>query len=419
MACFIIDGGRRLNGEFTIQGAKNSALPLLSASLLVEGACVFENCPDLSDVHIAARVLETAGCACHYESHVMSVDASGADQTDIPEELMNRMRSSVLFLGALLGRFGRAVLSAPGGCELGLRPIDLHLDALRRMGAVIREEHGRIVCAAPEGMRGCTIDLPIASVGATENVMIAAATAKGTTLLRNAAREPEIVDLADFLRACGAEITGDGTTTVRIEGRPKLHGCRHRVISDRIAAGTYLCACAMCGGRLCLHGVDEDGLISVLPRFEEMGCRVTVKDSDILLRSDGVLHAIRDVTTKEFPGFPTDLQPIMLTTVSKAHGTTLFVENIFSNRYQYVEGLRKMGGNVRVIDRVAVVEGVPKLSSAHVISPDLRGGAALVLAALAADGRSVVEGVGHIDRGYERMDEVLASCGADIQRRES
>ncbi|MBP5618254.1 MAG: UDP-N-acetylglucosamine 1-carboxyvinyltransferase [Clostridia bacterium] len=418
MARFVIDGGRRLNGEFTIQGAKNSALPLLSASLLVDGLCELENCPDLSDVHIAARVLETAGCACHYVHHVMTVDATGADRTDIPEELMNRMRSSVLFLGALLGRFGRAVLSAPGGCELGLRPIDLHLDALRRMGADIREEHGRIVCAAPERLHGCTIDLPLASVGATENVMIAAATAQGTTLLRNAAREPEIVDLAAFLRACGAEITGDGTTTIRIEGRPKLHGCRHRVIPDRIAAGTYLCACAMCGGTLRLCGVDENGLVSVLPRLEEMGCRVAYRDGAVLLRSDGVLHSIRDVATKEFPGFPADMQPILLAAVSKAHGTTLFVENIFSNRYQYVEGLRKMGANVRVIDRVAVVEGVPKLSSAHVTSPDLRGGAALVLAALAADGRSVVDGVEHIDRGYERMEEALASCGAVIQRSE-
>ena len=349
----------------------------------------------------------------------MTVDATGAVGTAVPEGLMNRMRSSVLFLGALLGRFGRATVSAPGGCELGLRPIDLHLDALRRLGAVIREEHGRIDCEAPEGLTGCVIDLPLASVGATENVLIAAATARGTTLIRNAAREPEIVDLAAFLRDCGAVIAGEGTPVIRVEGQPRLRGATHRVIPDRIAAATYLCAGALCGGSIRLQGVEESGLVSVLPRFEEMGCRVSVDGANVLLRSNGVLHCIRDVTTKEFPGFPTDAQPLMLTTMTKAHGTTLFVETIFSNRYRYVEGLCRMGANVRVIDRVAVVEGVPRLRSAHVAAPDLRGGAALVLAALAAEGRSVVEDVGHIDRGYENMEGVLASCGAAIQRREN
>lgn len=418
MASFVIDGGCRLNGEVVLQGAKNSALPLLSAALLVNDTCVLENCPDLTDVHIAEQVLETVGCRCDYADHVMTVDASCANQTHVPEVLMNRMRSSVLFLGALLGRFGRATVYAPGGCQLGLRPIDLHLDALRQMGAEIAEEHGRIECTTSQGLRGSVIDLPLASVGATENVMIAAVSACGTTVLRNAAREPEIVDLADFLRGCGAEITGDGSTVIRIEGGKPLHGCRHHIIPDRIAAATYLCAGAVCGGKLCLHGVDANGLVSVLPRFEEMGCRVGVKGSDVTLRSDGVIHSVREIATKEFPGFPTDAQPLMLTTMAKAHGTTLFVENIFNNRYQYVEGLRKMGGNIRVIDRVAVVQGVPRLSSAHVTVPDLRGGAALVLAALAADGRSVVDGVEHIERGYEDMDGVLASCGASIQRRE-
>ena len=417
MSCFEVEGGRRLNGTLLLQGAKNGALPLLAAALLIDGECVLENCPDLTDVHISGEVLETLGCRCAYADHVMTVDARGANRYGIDDRLMQRMRSSILFLGALLGRFGRGEISAPGGCELGLRPIDLHIDAFRRMGAEIEEKHGRIVCRTADGLHGCTIDLPVASVGTTENVMIAACLAKGTTVLRNAAKEPEIVNLAGFLRACGAKISGDGSTVLMIEGGHPLHGCRYRVLPDRIAAVTYLCAGALCGGEVTLDGVVQDDLVSVLPRFEEMGCRVWSRGDKLTLRSDGVLHAVRDITTREFPGFPTDAQPMLLAALTKAHGTTLFVENIFSNRFRYVEGLQKMGAHVKVIDRVAVVEGVPRLLSANVEAPDLRGGAALVVAALAADGVSTVSGVSHIDRGYENMEGVLTSLGARIRRR--
>ncbi len=418
MACFEVEGGRRLNGTLGLQGSKNGALPLLAATLLIDGVCTLENCPDLTDVHISAEVLESLGCHCRYQNHVMTVDAAGADGYRIDDRLMQRMRSSVLFLGALLGRFGRGEISMPGGCELGLRPIDLHMDAFRRMGAEISEEHGRIVCRAEKGLQGCALDLPVASVGATENILLAACLAKGQTVIRNAAKEPEIVDLAGFLRACGACIEGAGSTVVTVEGGHPLHGCRYRVLPDRIAAVTYLCAGALCGGEITLTGVARDDLVSVLPRFEEMGCRVTAKGDTLTLCSDGHLHAVRDITTREYPGFPTDAQPMMLASLSKAQGTTLFIENIFSNRFRYVEGLQKMGAKVKVIDRVAVVEGVPKLSSASVSAPDLRGGAALVVAALAADGISTVSGVAHIDRGYEKMEDVLTSLGARMQRRE-
>lgn len=416
MAKLLIEGGSRLNGEMTLQGAKNSVLPILAACMLCDGTCVIHNCPDLTDVHASAQILRSLGCSCEYKNGTMTVCADCADRYEINDRLMCSMRSSVLFLGALLSRFGKAVVSIPGGCELGIRPINLHLDAFRRMGVNISEEHGHIFCDAPKGLAGCVIDLPIASVGATENIMIAASTAKGTTVIRNAAKEPEISDLADHLRSMGAKITGDSSTVITIDGVPKLCGCEHTVIPDRIAGVTYMCATALCGGTVRINNIKEDHLVSVLPRFEEMGCDVTAADNAITVRSNGILHRIKDVSTKEYPGFPTDAQPIMLATVTKARGTSLFVENIFSNRYKYVEGLLKMGANIKVIDRVAVVEGVPRLTSADVEATDLRGGAALVLAALVAEGRSALSQVCHIDRGYENIEQVLTSLGANIKR---
>lgn len=416
MSKLLIEGGHRLNGEMTLQGAKNSVLPILAACLLCEGTCVIHNCPDLTDVDASAEILRSLGCLCDYNDGTMTVCADSADRYEIDDRLMCSMRSSVLFLGALLSRFSKAVISVPGGCELGLRPINLHLDAFRRMGVEIGEEHGHIFCRAPKGLTGCVIDLPIASVGATENIMIAATTAKGTTVIRNAAKEPEITDLADFLRSMGARITGDSCTVITIEGVPSLHGCEHSVIPDRIAGITYMCATALCGGTVKINSINEDHLVSVLPRFEEMGCEVSGKKGTVVVRSNGILHRIKDVSTKEYPGFPTDAQPLMLAAVTKAHGTSLFVENIFSNRFKYVEGLLKMGANIKVIDRVAVVEGVPRLTSADVEATDLRGGAALVLAALVAEGRSAISQVCHIDRGYQSIEQVLTSLGANIKR---
>lgn len=416
MAKLLIEGGSRLNGEMTLQGAKNSALPILAACLLCDGTSVIHNCPDLTDVHASANILRSLGCRCRYQEHTMTVCAQDADRYEVNDRLMGSMRSSVLFLGALLSRFQRACVSVPGGCELGIRPINLHLDAFRRMGVSITEEHGRILCEAPRGLVGCRIDLPIASVGATENIMIAASTASGTTVIRNAAKEPEISDLAKYLRSAGAKISGDGSTVITVEGVKRLTGCEHTVIPDRIAGVTYMCAAALCGGTVHIRNIQEDHLVSVLPRFEEMGCGITSSDHAITVRSNGCLHAIKDVSTKEYPGFPTDAQPVMLAAMTKAHGTSVFVENIFSNRFRYVEGLHKMGASIKVIDRVAVVEGVSRLTSADVEATDLRGGAALVLAAMAAEGCSAVSQVCHIDRGYEKIEQVLTSLGATVTR---
>lgn len=416
MSKLLIEGGHALNGDIRLQGSKNSVLPILAASLAIGDKCEIHNCPNLVDVESSMAILSSLGCMYSFFDNIVIVDSSSADGYEISDELMSSMRSSVLYLGAMLAKNKRAEISVPGGCELGIRPINLHLDALSKMGAEIIDEHGHISCFAHRRLRGCVIDLPIASVGATENIMIAAATAEGTTVIRNAAKEPEIVDLADFLRAAGADISGDGSTVITINGKDKLHSCVHNVIPDRIAGATYLCAVALCGGEIRMTNFVDDHLVSVLPCFEQMGCRYCSMNNTIELRSSGNLRKINSISTKEYPGFPTDVQPMMLAAVTKSSGTSIFVENIFSNRYKYVEGLLKMGANIKVIDRVAVVEGVNKLYSAYVDAPDLRGGAALVVAALAAEGVSKIGGIEHIDRGYEKIEEVLSNLGARIKR---
>ncbi len=416
MSKLLIEGGHALNGDIRLQGSKNSVLPILAASLVIEGKSEIHNCPNLVDVNSSLKILSSLGCTCSFFDNIITVDSSSADGYTISDDLMSSMRSSVLYLGALLAKNGRAEISVPGGCELGIRPMDLHLDSLCKMGAEIIDEHGHISCYSHRRLRGCVIDLPIASVGATENIMIAATTALGTTVIRNAAKEPEIVDLANFLRSAGADISGDGCTVITVNGKDKLHSCVHSVIPDRIAGATYLCAAASCGGEIRISNIIDDHLVSVLPCFEQMGCRYTSNGDTINLRSSGNLRKINNVSTKEYPGFPTDAQPMMLAAVTKSNGTSIFVENIFSNRYKYVEGLLKMGANIKVIDRVAVVEGVRKLYSAYVEAPDLRGGAALVIAALTAEGVTQIGGIEHIDRGYENIEGVLSRLGAKIKR---
>jgi len=416
MSELLVTGGNRLNGVINLQGAKNSALPILSASLLCGTPCVIHNCPKISDVDVSVRILESLGCKCKIQDNSVCVDATSADGCLISDSLMCEMRSSVIFLGAMLAKNGRAELSPPGGCELGLRPINLHIDALKKMGAVIEEGHGRLKCSCPNGLKGCTVDLPVASVGATENIMIAASTAQGTTVIRNAAKEPEITDLADFLRGCGANIQGDGETVIHIEGVNKLYGCEHRVIPDRIVAATYMSCAAVCGGRIDITSASPSHLHAIIPYYEQMGCSVDINKDIITIQSEGRLRGNIRVHTTEYPGFPTDAQPIMLAASALSRGTGEFVENIFSNRYRYVAGLNKMGASIEVYDRVAVVRGVDKLNSADVDATDLRGGAAMVICALAANGTSRITSVEHIDRGYENIEGVLNQIGADIVR---
>lgn len=418
MERLIIEGGRRLEGAVRIHGAKNSALPLLAATLLCEDECELHNCPRLSDVDVAMRILEHLGCRTERSDDVVTVRADAVSHHDIPEGLMREMRSSIVFLGAILARCGKAALSFPGGCELGPRPIDLHLSSLRRMGAVIQEAFGVLQCHAPKGLHGAAITLPFPSVGATENVLIAAATAKGVTVLRNAAREPEIYDLCAFLTRCGARICGAGESTVTVEGVESLHGCSHRVIPDRIEAATYMAATAATGGTAVLQNVVPEHVMPVLPAFEEAGCRLTLWEDSLLISAPPRLNRVRTVRTMPYPGFPTDAAAPLLAMCTVAEGTSVFVETIFESRYKYAGELRRMGACVKVEDRVAVVEGRPTLFGTGVSCTDLRGGAALTVAALAAQGVAVIDELHHLDRGYENLVGSLTALGGTVKRTE-
>ncbi len=410
-----ISGGRRLEGSLKIQGAKNSVLPILAASLISGAVSVIENCPALRDVEASAAILRHLGCTLRREGSTLIVDSGPVDRCDVPDALMREMRSSVLFLGAVLTRTGCASLSLPGGCELGPRPIDLHLSGLEAMGAEITREGSELHCSTA-GLRGCEIQLAIPSVGATENLMLAACRAEGTTVIRNAAREPEIVDLQEFLRAMGASVRGAGSATVEVEGGRHLTDCRHAVLGDRIAAATYLAAAAAAGGDVEIRGVSYRHLSTVTGIFSEAGCHVCSETDSVRLRSRGRLRSVGPVHTAPYPGFPTDAQAPVMAALAGSLGETVFVENIFSDRYRHVRELRRLGADIRTEGRVAVVHGVPYLHGARVRATDLRGGAGLVVAALSAVGGSEITGLEHIDRGYEKMEAALAALGADVRR---
>ena len=411
----IIKGGRRIEGEIAVQGAKNSALPLLAAAVLCRGQTELYNCPKLSDCDAACRILSALGCSCKREGNVVCVNASALRTSEVSEKLMREMRSSIIFMGALLGRTGQCRLSFPGGCEIGSRPIDFHLDAFRKMGAVIREEHGYIVCSASK-LRGAEISFPVPSVGATENVMLAAVLAEGVTEIHNAAREPEICDLAGFLTACGARISGAGTGNVHIEGVKRLGGCRYTVMPDRIAAATYLCCGAITRGEILLTHADMASLGLVVPVLEQIGCSIYgFGGGSIYLNARRTLKAPGQIRTAPYPGFPTDAQPPLMALCSTLPGTTLFVETIFENRYRHVSELTRLGANIKVEGRVAVAEGVNRLSGAELEARDLRGGAALVTAALFAEGTTKIGHICYIERGYEDIEGCLKSVGADIR----
>lgn len=405
---------RRLNGRAKVHGAKNSALPVLAASIIAADRCIIRNCPDLSDVHSCLNILRSLGCTARLEEDIAVIDTSGMTGCDIPESLMRRMRSSICFLGALLARTGSVTLCLPGGCELGPRPIDIHLASLERMGADITERAGCISCTAHNGLHGGVVPLSFPSVGATENVMIAACTAKGTTVITNAAREPEICCLADFLNACGARISGAGQSTVTVEGVQHLHGCVHTVIPDRIEAATWLCAGAITHGDIAVSGADVSHLMPVLPVLEEMGCTIRAGNELRLIAPERLRRV--SVRTMPYPGFPTDCQAIVMAAAGVASGTSFFVENIFDSRFKHVGELRRLGAHIRTEGRAALVEGIKEYSGAQVDSTDLRGAAALMTAALWAEGETIVRGLEHLDRGYQSPETELAQLGADIIR---
>ena len=410
-----IHGGRRLTGEWRVHSAKNAVLPIMAASILTGEATRLEGCPELVDVAYMADILRTLGCRIHSGDGALTIDPQSLNRHEMPDALAKKIRSSIFLLGSILARFRKATVTFPGGCEIGLRPIDLHLSGLRQLGVDVREEGGLIRCDGRH-MRAGTVHFDYPSVGATENVMMAAALLKGRTVLSNVAREPEITDLQNFLNAMGARISGAGTHTVTVEGVDRLRGVSYCPMPDRIVAGTLLAAAAATGGDIRLTNVPCRDLYAVFTKMREMGCEIDEEESAVRLRAPQRLTAFQQLQTQPHPGFPTDMQAQMLALAAMAKGTSVVVENVFENRFAHAGDLNRMGANVLVNGRTAVVQGVDMLYGTHVTARDLRGGAALVIAGLAARGETLVERAELIDRGYERLEEMLGALGAEIRR---
>ncbi len=412
-----IRGGKPLSGRIAIGGAKNAALPLMTAGLLTEQRLVLENVPQLADISTMASLLAQHGIAVdNVTDDGRSLSLGGAiSNTEAPYDIVRKMRASILVLGPLLARVGEARVSLPGGCAIGTRPVDLHLKGLEQMGARIDLDGGYIHASVQGRLRGATIVLPFASVGATENLLMAAALADGQTVLANVAREPEITDLADCLVAMGARIAGIGTDRLTIEGVDALHGATHRIIPDRIETGTYACAAAITGGEVRLVNARLDHLGAVARTLREAGVEMTEEADGLLVRRANGLHGV-DVMTEPYPGFPTDMQAQYMVLMSVAEGAAMVTETIFENRFMHVPELNRMGARINVHGASAIVRGVSALSGAPVMATDLRASVSLILAGLAAKGETVVNRVYHLDRGYEAVEQKLAACGADIER---
>ena len=415
MSKIVIEGGKNLNGEVKIGGAKNSILPILAATLLIDGTTTIHNCPNLSDVDVALKILSSLGCNFKKENDSITINCQRVNGVEIPHSLMREMRSSIVFLGAILARTGKAVLSSPGGCELGPRPVDLHIKNLREMGAVIEENGGCLNCTVNDGFRGKEIFLSFASVGATENLMIAATLAKGKTIIHNVAREPEIIDLAEFLNSAGAQILGAGSNTLEISGVKKLHDTTHKIIPDRIIAATYMAAVGICGGEAVLNNVIPSHLTGVIDVMKQTGAEIYIKENALKITSKRRPKRISSLHTQIYPGFPTDAGPPILAMLCKAKGTSVFVENIFQNRYNYIDELKRLGANIKTEGRVAIIEGGARLSGAPVEATDLRGGAALVVAGLGAYGITTVDKICYIKRGYSNIVDDLKNLDANIK----
>ncbi|HHW11730.1 MAG TPA: UDP-N-acetylglucosamine 1-carboxyvinyltransferase [Firmicutes bacterium] len=412
-----IVGGQRLRGQVRISGAKNAVLKLMAASLLVENECIIRNVPLIQDVLTMIEVLRSLGVEITWEDEAVLRIKPTKDLNHVaPDELVKEMRASVQVMGPLLTKIGRVKLYQPGGCVIGQRPIDLHLKGFQALGAKVVEEHGYVYAEAKR-LKGVDIHLDFPSVGATENIMAAAILAEGTTVIKNAAKEPEIIEEQNFYNRLGARIRGAGTDTIRIEGVPALRpvSVDYTVIPDRIEAGTYILAAAITGGEITLLDVIPEHFEALTSKLRESGVQIEIDGDTLKVTADRRLKSV-DVTVLPYPGFPTDLQPQMTAVMSLAEGTSLITENVFGARFRYVDELVRMGANIRVEGRSAVVKGVKRLTGAGVIAPDLRAGAALVLAGLAAEGKTVIEGVHFIDRGYERIEEKLSALGADISR---
>lgn len=414
MSCFTVYGGVPLSGSVPVYGAKNAILPILAACIMTEEEVILENCPHLSDVENMLEILRLLGCEAVCMGSEIRLCAKHADSYEMPEALSKKMRSSIFMLGALISRFGKAKVTQPGGCEIGLRPIDLHLKGLRALQVQINETRGEIHCDGTHA-RGAEITLDYPSVGATENIIMAAVTARGVTVLHNAAREPEVADLAQFINQMGGRIEGAGTGTVKITGVEKLNGVRYAIMPDRIVAGTYLAAAAIAGGNITLTNICPAHLQAAASKLQETGCEITFTPNSVHLLAPKRLCEMQKIETLPYPGFPTDLQAQFMAVACLCRGTCVISENVFENRFKHAPELCRMGAKIQVKERTAVVRGGAPLFGAQVSAKDLRGGAALVIAGLAAEGKTVVEGKQFIDRGYENLARELGALGAEIQ----
>ncbi|MBQ3089827.1 MAG: UDP-N-acetylglucosamine 1-carboxyvinyltransferase [Oscillospiraceae bacterium] len=416
MQKYVINGKKPLYGTVEISGAKNAAVAILPAALLVDGVCRIENIPQISDVTLILRILQELGADVRLiNKNTVQIDSTHINRYHVPEKLSRQMRASYYFIGALLGRFGEAVVSMPGGCDLGTRPIDLHIKSFQSLGASVNVVAGYVRASAPEeGLKGTSIYLDQASVGATMNAMLAASTAHGLTIIENAAKEPHIVDLANFLNAMGADIMGAGTDVIRIRGVRELHGGTYSIIPDQIEAGTYMAAVAAVGGDVIIKNVIPKHLDCISAKLMEMGVHVEEMGDAVRVRRMGELRRI-NVRTMPYPGFPTDMQPQIAACLCLANGTSMVNEGIWENRYRYVSEFRRMGARIQVDGKVAVIEGVDRLMGATLCACDLRAGAAMVIAGLAAEGTTEISRIHYIERGYEKLVEKFQGLGADIK----
>ena len=413
MSSYIIEGGHKLEGTVKISGSKNAALPILAATVLNVGKTTLYNVPNIQDTQMMFKILETLGGKVEKKNNKIIIDTSKINKFEIPEELMHKMRSSVILAGALLGRYKKAIFSYPGGCDIGSRPIDLHLRSFEKLGINVVQNYGNIICDA-EKIKGEKIDLDFPSVGATENAILASVLAEGTTTITNSAREPEIIDLQNFLNKMGAKIIGAGTNEIQITGVKKLKDISYNIMPDRIETGTFLCLAVATKGNLILENTNAEHITPVITKLQEADCKIEIEKNKIKINSNKKIKAL-DIKTMPYPGFPTDMQSVFSAMLTTAKGTSIIVENIFENRFKYTQELNKMGAKITVEGKSAIIRGVRKIYGANVKATDLRGGAALVLAGLSAKGVTKVDDIEYILRGYENFDKKLRNINADIQ----
>ncbi len=413
MSEYIIKGGRKIEGEVKISGSKNASLPIIAASILNQGTTTLYNVPDIHDTQMMFEILKKLGGKVTKKKNKIIIDTSKISEYEIPEELMRQMRSSVIFVGALLGKHSKATFSYPGGCDIGARPIDLHLKTFEKLGINISKNYGNITCNCDK-IIGEKIDLDFPSVGATENAILVACLAKGETIITNAAKEPEIIDLQNILNKMGANIKGAGTDTIQINGVTKLKDVSYNIMPDRIEAGTFLCVAAMTGGNITIKEVEANNITPLIHKLEETGCKIEIQKNEIKMQAPKRLKAV-DIKTMPYPGFPTDMQSIFATTLTIAKGTSIITENLFENRYKYVQELIRMGAKIDIEGKTAIIKGIKKLYGANVTATDLRGGAALVMAGIAAKGETKINNIEYILRGYEKFEQKLNNIGANIK----